>query len=112
MIGYVRRLQQKFRTIMLTKNTRSQLAEINAIYPEVGDLFKRGDVVNTWEYNLPKASRETVLFVSRRFGVKPAEMVYIDDQEANLSDAQRMGVRTVLYKTYNQFRRDLNSLIS
>lgn len=93
-----KRLKNKYHIIILTKNMRSQWADTHRLFPEIWDLFGSKNLINTWEYRLPKAKPETIHFLCQRFGVAPHEILYIDDQEANLKEPRQMGVRTVLYK--------------
>ncbi|MBI2989639.1 MAG: hypothetical protein HYY51_00415 [Candidatus Magasanikbacteria bacterium] len=93
-----KRLKNKYRIIILTKNMRSQWADTRVLFPEVWKVFGSKNMINTWEYRLPKAKSETMYFLCQRFRVKPEEMLYIDDQEANLKEPKRMGARTILYK--------------
>lgn len=98
-----------YTTLMLSKNTRSQLADTSKRF---GFKKEFKNIINTWELNLPKASKKTLRMILKRFKVKPAEVIYADDQEANLVDAKEMGIKTIFVKNYKQFKRDLGSLLS
>jgi HAD superfamily hydrolase (TIGR01509 family) len=100
MVEFVKKL--KINYSILTKNTRDQFNDINKIL-DFDKHFK--NIINTWEINLPKASKETILYVCEKFSVKPGEIIYIDDQEENLVDAEELGVKTILYKDFEQFER-------
>ncbi len=99
------KLRKKYKTILLSKNTRSQLAGTKKKLPKLLTGFD--DIINTWEYNLPKASKETINFLCRRYRVKPEEILFADDQEINLAEAKKMGVKTIYYKNFPQFKREL-----
>ncbi|MBU0472213.1 MAG: HAD-IA family hydrolase [Nanoarchaeota archaeon] len=90
-------------TLLLSKNTRSQLFEVNHIL-DFKKHFK--NVINTWELGIPKASKETCEFLLKRFKVKPEEVIYIDDQESNLTDAKKIGIKTIFYQNFEQFKKD------
>lgn len=45
-------------------------------------------------------------YLAKRFNVKPNEVIYIDDQEDNLSDAKKLGIHTILYKDFKQFKKE------
>lgn len=104
-----KKVRKDYKTLMLSKNTRSQFAACKKKFPYVWQSFDK--VINTWELGLPKASKKTILEVSRRFKVKPFEMLFIDDQKANLIEARKMGVKTIFYQNFNQFKRDLKKYI-
>jgi len=104
------RLETKGYTVLvLSKNTRSQLAD-NCQRFKIKKIFKH--VINTWELNLPKASQKTLQVVLNRFKVQPQEVIYADDQEANLIDAKKMGIKTIFVKNYSQFKRELDKYLS
>lgn len=109
-LNKVVQLKRSFRVLLLSKNTRSQLADINHRFQQVKKAFGK-NIINTWEHNLPKASIETMNLVFSRFGVKPDEVVYIDDQDSNLESARQMGVHTILYVNFNSFLKQLNNYL-
>ena len=104
-----KKTRKKYKTLMLSKNTRSQFAACRKKFPAV---WKNFDVViNTWELGLPKASKKTILTICKIFKVKPAEIVYIDDQMNNLVEAKKMGVKTIFYKNFKQFKKEFDRYI-
>ncbi len=105
----INQLRNKYKVIMLSKNTRSQFADTKKLFPKV---WKSLDgVINTWELSLPKASKRTILEICRRFRVKPSEIVYADDQKVNLIEPKKMGVKTIFYKSFKQFDSDLRKYL-
>jgi len=101
-----RELNKKgYKTLLLSKNTRSQFADTCRRF---GLKKKFKNVINTWELNLPKASKKTLSVVMDKFKVKSEEVIYADDQENNLVDGRNMGMKTILVKNYQQFKKELN----
>lgn len=94
-----------YKTLILTKNTRSQF--VDAIVKKFCLRKEFKNIINTWELNLPKASKKTLRLVMKRFNVRPEEVVYADDQESNLIDAKSLSMKTILVKTFSQFEREL-----
>ena len=94
---------------MLSKNTRSQFVATKKKFPEVWQSFDK--VINTWELGLPKASKKTILTIAKIFKVKPSEIVYIDDQRNNLIEPRKMGVKTIFYQNFEQFKKELNKYL-
>lgn len=68
-------------------------------------------IINTWEIGLPKASEQTIRYIMKKFKVNADEIIYIDDQEENLLAAKKMGVRTIFYKNFAQFKREIDNLL-
>lgn len=99
-------LKKIFRIALLSKNTRSQFHDLQQMFPRLGNIFGK-DMINTWEYNLPKASRQTIKFICREYKVKPQEILYFDDQKDNLKEPEKMGVATIHYRNFNQFKKEL-----
>lgn len=98
------------RILLLSKNTRSQFRDVNEMFPILRRVFGK-NIINTWEYDLPKASRATMELICRRFGVKPEEVVVTDDQAANLEAPKELGARVALYKNFAQFRKELMRIL-
>jgi FMN phosphatase YigB (HAD superfamily) len=95
--------------LLLSKNTRSQFADVNK---KVGFRKHFKYVMNTWELNLPKASEKTIRYLAKKFRVKFSEIIYIDDQAENLTAARKLGAKTILYKNFNQFKKDFSKVIN
>jgi HAD superfamily hydrolase (TIGR01509 family) len=100
--------KQGFTTLVLSKNTRSQLSDTCKRF-QLRKKFK--NIINTWELNLPKASKETLKIILKRFRVKPEETIYADDQKINLVDAKKIGIKTILVKNYKQFKKELDKYL-
>lgn len=47
-----------------------------------------------------------------KYGLDPERCVFIDDIEANLVPAKSLGIRTILFKTQEQARSELDQLLS
>lgn len=107
LIKLLKQLQLKYKTVMLTKNTRSHMDNLNKLFK----LKQYLPVINTWEYQLPKTSPKTFSFLSKRFKVKIVDMIYIDDLPQNLVVASELGVKTILYKNFVQFERELSQFV-
>lgn len=105
-----KQLRKNYTTLLLSKNTRSQFAETKKRFPVIWKNFD--SVINTWELGLPKASRKTVQEICRRFKVRPAEIVFIDDQMNNLIEPKKMGVKTIFYKNFSQFKKELKNYLN
>ena len=97
-----------FKTLLLSKNTRSQFAYA---CKKFGLKKKFRNIINTWELGLPKASQETLNFILKKFKVKVKEVVYADDQMSNLIDAKSMGIKIILVKNFHQFKKELSKYL-
>lgn len=109
-LRFAEQLKKDYAILLLSKNTRSQFQWLLSSFPVLRRVFGK-NILNTWEYGLPKAGKETVEFVCQRFKVKPAEILYIDDQKANLKVPRQMGIKTILYQTWNDFKKEIKNLV-
>ncbi|MBI2444164.1 MAG: hypothetical protein HYV42_02915 [Candidatus Magasanikbacteria bacterium] len=108
----VQKISEKVPVLLLSKNTRSQFKDINNKFPRLRQIFGQ-HIINTWEYNLPKASPETLAMIFKRYHITdPATVVSIDDQDNNLVAARELGVNAILYRNFGQFKRELARLIN
>ncbi len=107
MVNFIKNKSKKTTTLLLSKNTRSQMYDTDK---KLGYKKLFHTVINTWEINLAKASKKTMRYIFKKFNVKPAEVIYIDDQDSNLEAARELGVHTILYKNFSQFKKDFNKV--
>ncbi len=89
--------------LLLSKNTRSQFYDVNK---KTGFRKEFKYIINTWELGLPKASKETMELIKQKFKVQSEEILYTDDQEENLIEAKKMGIKTIFYQNFNQFKKE------
>ena len=59
-----------------------------------------------------KPERGIYLLAIERFGMKPNELVFIDDTLENIIAGQSIGLNSILFKTIDQVKDDLRKLIS
>ena len=102
--------KKRYKVVLLSKNTRVQFSDVKKKYPKVFEIFDAA--INTGELNLPKASRETIQLIAKRFNIHPSEILYVDDQRSNLVEPKRIGVATVYYRNFKGFQKDLQRFLS
>lgn len=59
---------------------------------------------------LIKPQREIYQLLLERYGLKAEESVFLDDTEKNLSGAEKLGIRTILFQSREQAVEDLEKL--
>jgi len=47
-----------------------------------------------------------------KFNVLPTEVVISDDQEVNLIAPKEMGMKTILYKNFKQFKKEIEKCLN
>jgi FMN phosphatase YigB (HAD superfamily) len=105
-----RKARKHYKILLLSKNTRSQFVFCRQKFPVIWRNFDAA--INTWELGLPKASKKTIHEISRRFKVKPTEILFIDDQKSNLVELKKMGGKIIFYQNYKQFKKEFDKFIT
>lgn len=106
---YLRKLQEEsYIILLLSKNTPEQFNEILRKF-KTRKYFK--NMINTYDLKLPKADKKTIKLVLKKFKIKPGEAIMIDDQKINLIEAKRLGVKTIYYKSFLQFKREIEKYL-
>lgn len=100
--------KQGYKVLLLSKNTVGQF-NYAMRKMSIRKYFK--NIINTYYLGLPKGSRKTIKYILKKFKTKPHEVVMIDDQEFNLVVAKAIGVKTILYKNFKQFRKELHRIL-
>jgi len=101
--------KQGYIVLLLSKNIPAHFAHTKRHFM-LKKYFKY--ITNTFDLGLPKSSKKTILWVMKEFKVKPAEIVFCDDQAFNLVEAKKIGIKTVLYQDFHSFKRKLLQMLS
>lgn len=102
-IKYIKKEGKDGKILLLSKNTRSQFSDIEK---KLGFKKYFRYIINTWELGLPKASKETLLHIIKKFKVEPEEIFYVDDQIENLVEAEKIGIKTIHYQGFYKFKKE------
>jgi len=85
--------------------TTGYVQEHPALQPELDGVFK--GIFSSARLNLKKADIQSYLFVAKKIGLKPEEILYVDDKPANLAVAKEAGLEVVQYKSNEQVKADI-----
>lgn len=92
------------------------LSDNNAIYTsyekkEHAEIFKEVDrAFLSQNIGMRKDKVQAFKFVIKRIKTKPEEAVMIDDENDNLKNARKLGMKTILFKNSRQLKKDLKKL--
>ena len=107
--NYILKLQKAgFTVLLLSKNTPEQFKEALL---KIGTRKYFKNIINTFDLKLLKSSAETIKYILKKFKVKPEETIMIDDQDFNLVEAKKLGVKTIYYKNFKQFKKEMDSYL-
>lgn len=88
-------LQKKYSMIAFSGNIKSRVTFLEEKY-HFRHLF---DIeVYSFDFHMTKPEREFVLAMIEKSGVRPEEIVYIDDNESYAEPARDLGVNVVIYR--------------
>ncbi len=68
------------------------------------------EVILSWKVHMRKPEPEIYHYTLKRMKLKPEEAVFIDNYPHNLPAARKIGIHTILYKSPDQLRNDLEKL--
>ena len=92
-----------FRVPLLTNVTKGMVKynKLKGRYKIFKPLFLSCDI------GLRKPSPAIFTYVLKKLGLKPEECLFIDDQQSYLDGAEKIGLRTILFKNYSQLVEEL-----
>lgn len=107
MVEIVRMLRSRGRIVSILSDQTDWLDELN----DRDDFFKEFDSVFN-SYHVGKGKRDPSLFtdVARTLDLPCAQILFIDDNEANVERARSRGLVTTLFKDREKLLKDLTSL--
>ncbi len=107
LIERVGQLRGSYKTAMLT-NMGSDTLDTIFSEEERTKLFDA--VVVSSDIGLIKPSRDIFEHTLERLGVQPEETLFIDDRPVNTDGAERLGMKTILFASNDQFEHELRRL--
>ena len=72
-------------------------------------LFDGGVV--SYEEKLIKPEEDIYKLILDRYKLNPSETIFVDDMEANVEGANKLGIKTILFKSPKELRDELNNFI-
>ena len=85
--------------------TTEYIQEHPALQPELSGIFKK--VFSGARLGLKKVDAQSYHFIAKEIGLKPEEILYIDDKQANLDAAKETGMVVIRYETNDQAKKDI-----
>ena len=99
----IKKLKKQYKTALLSNQIEDWLEKIIK-----EKNFKGVFNVIVTSYNSKRAKPDIKIFEEtiKKLGAKPEECIYIDDLEKNRIPAEKLGMKFILFKNYNQLKRD------
>lgn len=84
----------------------------------LGDLFTSrqidmfDEIALSFETGHVKPEQQAYEQLAGRLGVEPGECIFVDDQERHCAGAEAAGMRAIVYKDFEQFKAQLEPLLT
>lgn len=100
-------LSKKYRVYYLSDNVKERVDKLDERF---GFLKWFADGIFSHDVGVRKPNPKIYEYAIQKVGVKPDEIVFIDDKESSLIPARQMSITTVLFESPEQLRISLVSL--
>lgn len=107
-IQLAKRLKEKKYKIGILSNTN----ELDAnVHKKRGDYSLFSPVILSYEVGCRKPENKIYQIALKKLKVKPNECILIDNNRSKLLPARKLGIKTILFKSANQLKKELNKLL-
>lgn len=101
-LNLYRQLKTKYSINVFTTGTIQNTPEVMQIINLIFD-----NIYTAKDFGLDKKQPEAYLFIAKKLKKRPSEILFIDDQQANIDAAKQVGLSTILY---TDFQKTINLL--
>jgi epoxide hydrolase-like predicted phosphatase len=109
LFGIIRtELKPRFKISMLSNAGDNWLEEMFS----KDDLALFDDILLSYEVGFIKPQSEFYQLAAERLKLKPQECLFIDDSTGHCAGADKVGMKTIHYKNFDQVREDLQKALS
>lgn len=109
LLEYIKKeLKPRFKIGMLSNVAKNRISEL--FLPEDTDLFD--DIVLSFQVGLAKPDPKIFELAAQRLGLKLEECLFVDDLAKYLVGAEKVGMSTIQYRDFDEFKNYLNSKIN
>lgn len=109
LLRYITGLKPKYK-IGLISNVGTNWIRDYFLSKDEQNLFD--DMILSFEAGTTKPDPKIYQMALERLGVKPEEAIFVDDIERYCSAAEQVGMKSIIYEDFDQFKTDLNKLLS
>src|SRR4051812_3957844 len=101
-------LQPKYKIGLLSNAGNNWLKEL---FSEK-DIKLFNDTVLSYEVGYIKPDPSIYILAAKRLHVEPSECVFIDDNPGHCHAAKEIGMKSIYYEDFSQFKRDIEKILS
>lgn len=106
-LKFIEKLKKRYKVYALSNVDRESVEYVKkkiSIY----NVFD--DAVLSCEIGMAKPEQEIYKYVLKRFVLKPEECIFIDNRPKNVEGARKVGIKSILFESIEQIKRDLAKL--
>jgi HAD superfamily hydrolase (TIGR01509 family) len=108
--NYVNEIKTRgFKTAICSNNFITRIRELNIKFNFLQDFDIK---IFSYEVGITKPNIGIFQELVRQSQVKPQEIAYSDDDETKLSGAKELGIQSFVYEDFDQFKTEIEDLIS
>jgi len=96
-LNVYRQLKTKYSVNIFTTGTIQNTPEVRQV---IDPIFEH--IYTAKDFGLDKKQPEAYLFIAKKLNKKPSEILFIDDQQANIDAAKKAGLNTILYTDFQE----------
>ncbi|MDQ3064981.1 MAG: HAD-IA family hydrolase [bacterium] len=109
LLGYIKELRENYQVAMLSNIGKGGVGR----YFKAGFLEKYFEViVESGVIGYAKPEAQAYEITADRLGVRLDECVFTDDRPEYIDGATGVGMKTILYKNLEQFKKDLEAILA
>lgn len=99
---------KKYKLYLLSNTDSPHITFINNNFPFVNLIKKR---VLSYKVKMAKPEKRIFRYTLDKFGLLPEETMLIDDMKENIIAADKLGIKTIHYKTHKRFTGEFSRLV-
>jgi putative hydrolase of the HAD superfamily len=75
----------------------------------ITELFEH--IVNSYDLGEEKPNKEAYIKMLEVIGMRPEEVIFIDDKPSNVAGAEAVGIKSIIFQNSKQLKEDLSRII-
>jgi putative hydrolase of the HAD superfamily len=108
MINYIEKLKKKYKIAILS----NFMAGLEKFLKEDLNIHHLFDVVvSSYNLKIGKPDSKIYYYALEKLNVKADEAIFIDDMERNTKAAEALGIKSIVFRDFKQFKKDLSKIL-
>jgi len=107
-IKYIETLKKDYKIAILSNFSSA----LDGLLKNIFKIYHLFDVVvNSYNLKISKPNPEIYRHTLEKLNVEADEAVFIDDKERNTKAAEALGIKSIIFHDFEQFKKDLNKIL-